>query len=374
MNKTSMPLLATSHVIPIAMWDFSWLERRWPGAGYEDWGQALDALLERGYEAVRIDAYPHLVSKDFSREWELPPCWNTVDWGAPARTRVRPGPALIEFLAACAKRGIKAGLSTWFRRDADNMRMHITGPAKHAAAWLDVLNRIHAEGMIDTLLYVDLCNEWTSAAWAPVFHNPPPYQRNEWDSPPSMAWLNGALKLVREQYPLVPLTVSTNARPWRHGETDVSAFDFLEPHLWMASANTDEFNRRIGYAYEPFDPKGFDNLAAHGEKLYRADSRYWLGVLSDIIECTARAAGIAKRPLMTTEGWSIVDYKDWPLLDWGWVKEGCAHGVETALATGRWCCMCTSNFCGPQFRGMWRDIGWHQRLTSRMKSTRFRAC
>lgn len=21
----------------ITMWDFSWLERRWPGAGYEDW-------------------------------------------------------------------------------------------------------------------------------------------------------------------------------------------------------------------------------------------------------------------------------------------------------------------------------------------------
>jgi hypothetical protein len=25
----------------ITMWDFSWLERRWPGAGYEDWDKAL---------------------------------------------------------------------------------------------------------------------------------------------------------------------------------------------------------------------------------------------------------------------------------------------------------------------------------------------
>ena len=23
----------------------------------------------------------------------------------------------------------------------------------------------------------------------------------------------------------------------------------------------------------------------------------------------------------------------------------------------------TSNFCGPQFVGMWRDIEWHKRLT-----------
>ena len=48
----------------ITMWDFSWLERRWPGAGYEDWDRALDELAERGYDAVRIDAYPHLHAID----------------------------------------------------------------------------------------------------------------------------------------------------------------------------------------------------------------------------------------------------------------------------------------------------------------------
>ncbi len=34
----------------ITMWDFSWLERRWPGAGYEDWDAALGELTDRGYE------------------------------------------------------------------------------------------------------------------------------------------------------------------------------------------------------------------------------------------------------------------------------------------------------------------------------------
>lgn len=23
--------------VAITMWEFSWIERRWPGAGYEDW-------------------------------------------------------------------------------------------------------------------------------------------------------------------------------------------------------------------------------------------------------------------------------------------------------------------------------------------------
>jgi hypothetical protein len=76
-------------------------------------------------------------------------------------------------------------------------------------------------------------------------------------------------------------------------------------------------------------------------------------------------------PLVTTECRAIVNYKDWPLLDWGWVKELCAHGVEEAVKTGRWTGIATSNFCGPQFTGMWRDVEWHQRLTKRIRESSF---
>lgn len=31
----------------ITMWDFSWLERRWPGAGFENWNEALSQLTDR---------------------------------------------------------------------------------------------------------------------------------------------------------------------------------------------------------------------------------------------------------------------------------------------------------------------------------------
>src|SRR5690349_19182395 len=62
--------------LAITMWDFSWLERRWPGAGYEDWDVALDELKARGYDAVRIDAYPHLIHAGVNRTWELLPEWS----------------------------------------------------------------------------------------------------------------------------------------------------------------------------------------------------------------------------------------------------------------------------------------------------------
>ena len=60
------------HPLAITMWDFSWIERRWDGAGFEDWNAALDGVKERGYDAVRIDAFPHLLSQAPEKEWLLP--------------------------------------------------------------------------------------------------------------------------------------------------------------------------------------------------------------------------------------------------------------------------------------------------------------
>ncbi|MFW5752387.1 MAG: cellulase-like family protein [bacterium] len=73
-------------------------------------------------------------------------------------------------------------------------------------------------------------------------------------------------------------------------------------------------------------------------------------------------------PLITTECWGVVDYKDWPLLNWEWVKELCELGTILAAGTKRWIAIATSNFCGPQFTGMWKDIDYHQKLTSIIKS------
>src|SRR3974377_1094501 len=60
----------TDRPLAITMWEFSWLERRWPGAGYEDWDCALDELKLRGYDAVRIDAYPHLIHAGADKTWQ----------------------------------------------------------------------------------------------------------------------------------------------------------------------------------------------------------------------------------------------------------------------------------------------------------------
>src|SRR5215831_737091 len=89
---------SVKHPRAITMWEFSWIERRWPGAGYEDWDEALDELVERGYDAVRIDAFPHLVSADPAKLWTIRSDGQDGDWGAPADVDIHVTDTLIEFI------------------------------------------------------------------------------------------------------------------------------------------------------------------------------------------------------------------------------------------------------------------------------------
>src|SRR5512141_1078667 len=69
--------------IAITMWEQSWLQRRWPGAGYEDWDRALAELVERGYDAVRLEANPHNLVVDKDATWRFNPVTDNSDWASP---------------------------------------------------------------------------------------------------------------------------------------------------------------------------------------------------------------------------------------------------------------------------------------------------
>jgi hypothetical protein len=170
-----------------------------------------------------------------------------------------------------------------------------------------------------------------------------------------------SLKVVRAAHPGLPFTFSFTSEYETWKSEDVSFLDFLELHLWMTHFS--DFYQKVGYNYETFDSKGYENLARNGERLYRSDPAHWQACLVRGIETLAEWSRVSNKALMTTECWGVVDYKDWPLLQWDWVKELCEFGVRKAAATGRWVALATSNFCGPQFTGMWRDVKWHQALT-----------
>ena len=359
-SKTHRPLAIT-------MWEFSWLERRWPGGSYEDWDVALKELTDRGYNAVRIDAYPHLIAADAAKEWTLLPVWDQYDWGAPGIIKVQIQPSLTEFIAKCKKHKVKVGLSTWYRQDADNTRLTVDTPAKMANNWLAVLDIIKKENLLDNILYVDLCNEWPANVWTPFFKAK--RDGHNWSTPESIAWMKAALEIMHQQYPAIPFTFSFDHYQEKILQTNPAPYlDFIEQHIWMASLNNGEFNNKVGIDWNNFSSGDLKRLVEKSGNLYQGNKPYWNNILTSSIKQFAADAKAANQPLITTECWGIVNYKDYPMLDWNWVKELCELGVTTAAATGQWVAVGTSNFCGPQFKGMWNDVAWHKRMTDIIKN------
>jgi len=366
----------------ITMWDFSWLERRWPGAGYEDWDKALGELAERGYDAVRIDAFPHLVATDPEREWELIPVWNQQSWGASSIVRVRVLPELIEFIGAAGRVGIKVSLSSWFREDRENTRVRFATPESFGRMWVETLRHIEGAGLLDQILFVDLCNEFPLVVWAPWLYveqlarnalrgglsmdasltEVMPTQASRTETRVS-EWIATSVSVVGQVFPELDVTYSfaTELTTWRN--QDVSALDVLEPHIWMANNEYSDYYDRVGYHFERFDTSGYDHVVSRGRQEYLSRQDFYDEALFRMIDTVVEWSRTTGKPLYITECWSLVDYKDWPGLEWDWILDINARAVEYAASTGRFVGIATSNFCGPQFTGMWREIEWHQRLT-----------
>jgi len=360
------------HPLAITMWDFSWLERRWPGAGYENWEEVLDELKLRGYDAVRIDAFPHLMAVDPDRQWTLKPEWSVQDWGAPSLTKISNlRRNLVEFIRICVRKNIYVALSTWFREDEDNHRMNIKSPRDIAVIWFSVLDLMAKEGLMDQILYVDLCNEYPHGCWAPWLApalGKAPGEEVLRASEEGTAWMRDSIAILRDRYPQLDYCYSISSEFDTLDDQDVSYMEVLEPHVWMAQSS--DFYAQIGYNYERFSSAGYDNVVKYAEQLYKSKPEYWQKLLFKGIDTVADWSISTGKPLITTECWGIVNYKDWPLLNWDWVIELCELGVKRAASKGRWAAIATSNFCGPQFVGMWRDVEWHRRMTSIIHSAK----
>lgn len=358
----------------VAMWDFSWIERRAFGGEYVDPERILDELVDRGYDAVRIDAFPHLLGQGVDRATVVP-IWTEHRWGSWRAEEIVVRESLLSFLDLAQSRGVSVCLSSWFRQDTEAHALGIRSPEDLARVWSSTLTTITDAGLRDSLWFVDLCNEWPTPVWASFLHgwragDPIPAGYRRWDPVP-LEWSRRAVAALRAAHPEVPLTMSVSDDISLSALEPVEHLDLVEPHIWLAHPSEPGFYDEIGYDLlgSLHDAREWDILAERAEATYRADEERWRSVLTAKIHAVAEWSRTAGKPVVTTEGWALVNWDDRTGLDWGWIKEVCEIGVDTALATGRWAGLCTSNFCGPQFPGMWGDVEWHRRLTARIRAT-----
>ncbi len=134
------------------MWDFSWILLHHKYGEFEDWDTVLQGLVERGYNAIRMDAMPQFVAADtdgtIQKEFRSQPTrWNPSLWGNVYSMTFRPREALLEFLPKCEKYGIKVGLASWFGRHHTERSQIFTEEDAVYRAWDETLNFLQSHDL-----------------------------------------------------------------------------------------------------------------------------------------------------------------------------------------------------------------------------------
>lgn len=388
--------------LAVAMWSFSYLQRRYRGEGFEDFDKALDELLERGYNAVRIDVFPHMIALDpqgkrcdvyrvGSGEFSGLGLWNSV-WSTEVNTRE----VVIEFISKCQQRGIYVGLSTWFgagrtegfepsetyeplESGARPRCERFEGLDEFVRAWDETLQFLEENDCLKTVVYVDLLNEYPYVhkfTWLTrmldTMREPTGYDYNDRQKSFYRQFINDAIKKLSARWPELDFFASQTQNAWGRNETDMdySRFGLLDIHLW--------FVHHLEFSKEYFEHIDHMKNDIHWAEAFKAMMGKWhankdeyIGWADCKIQVMSEVAEKWKLPLGNTEGWGAIHWEDHPSLGWDWIKEtgeiGATLGAKYGYAFNN-----TSDFCQPNFVGMWEDIEYHRRVTDIIRSAQKR--
>ncbi|HEY8665054.1 MAG TPA: cellulase-like family protein [Tepidisphaeraceae bacterium] len=382
-----MPALSSlSAPLALAMWDFTWLLRHYPNGAFEDWGRCLDELQERGYDALRIEIFPHLLANDPQGGRQdvyrfTPRHFGFALWGGPWTIDVDIRQGVLDFLSKCQRRGIRLALSSWLPASIPARNTRLEGPAELVRIWDETLTLLAEHDLLQTAVYVDVLNEypdWHGFTWLhamlatmaepkPTPLDIPGNVYNARQKTFYRRFMHAVLTELRGRWPAVDFTADTT--DWRQdADMDYSAYSLHDNHLWMVHHR--EFIRPTGY-WEHIHPANTDAEWAHtftriSERWreYKSECELWLD------EEYAAMRSLADRwniPLGSTEGHGAIFWADHPALNWNFIREAGEIAVRLG-AKHRFAFNCTSNFCHPHFVGMWRDIDWHRQMTKIIKS------
>lgn len=375
-----------------AMWDFSWLTQHYPGGAFADFDHAADELVERGFNTVRIDAFPLVIgSLKSEKETITLPGDPLANWGMSDRDRdhaiVR---ELTAFMAAMKQRGLSVILSSW-GRDCKQYPERNQALARDRAGfrkcWERTLDILGSHDLLDHVLYVDLDQEF------PYFS---PYQaelselakkpavkhslaeamedagqseqgltRMAWN-PAQMAYVNQLfsemLNHFQSQCPRLRFTYSLTSFHKEVRAMGLQLFDVLELHLWIHSPR---FDNRSGFNAITKD-RGKRDYRDYADRIAAAMDTVGPMLAQEMRNKCAFAQAWAQEiaaPLVTTEAWGPWWHMDHPDLDWNWLREWCEQSMTLAAEHKFWG-VTPWNYAHPYWKN-WSDVDWYRKVNDR---------
>lgn len=379
----------------IAMWDFSWLLRHYPGGELENWNAVLDGLVARGYNAIRLDAFPALVAPQPNgsvvETHYLPKAdWKPALWGNQFSTQVNPRQALKEFIPRCLDRGLQLGLSTWFMGPGVE---RIVGLDGFVRVWNQTLTFLKENDLLHNIYYVDLLNEYplfsgfswlrrhmdaqlqsqaeqAKAGGAHQWKAKTENYNDEKSRASYVGFANDAIGRLQAAWPGLDFLFSqTNhyAADWRvMAPTRIAAMDV---HNWFVMNPL--LGDKTGY-WENIHSLADNDIQFPRvqEALLKNWSAHKPALIAWMDQFMAEVAAVGRqhdKPVGNTEGWGIINWLDHPALTWDIIKEAGEICVDLGRKHG-YRFLCTSNFTHPQFPRLWADAAWHRRLTTMIRS------
>lgn len=379
--------------VAIAMWDFSWILRHHKYGEFEDWDQVLQGLVERGYNAIRIDAMPQFVAADTDGTVQdefrsQRTSWTIALWGNQYSMSFRPRQALLEFLPKCEKYGIKVGLASWFMRhgtERDTIFMEKGGLLR---AWDETLSFLRSHDLLKNVMYVDLLNEypnWHGYDWLKDGLNKrSDVQQFKLDNPDANLpgvdddkkqgnelqqmfyndFINDTIIRLKEKCQDLDFFASLDTS-MALDRIDLSNFNAVDYHLWFEYITDLPGIKQIHALDVTIDHK---ETSAQRKELWTKDKSQLIETMKGRIANVAKIAKEHNIVCGNTEGWGSVNWYDHPELGWDWIKECAEVSVDACLEHENYKFICTSNFTHPHFKGMWEDIAWHKAITSKIKA------
>ena len=367
--------------LTIAMWDFSWLYCHYPGGTFEDFDKVTDELLDRGFNTVRIDAFPLVIDQLLAEKKQLfkVPADPLLNWGPSEKEWEHNVIAeLIDFMTVTKAKGISVILSSWGEGD----RKRYSNRKQFWKAWETVLDILKEKGLLDHVVYVDFDQEFPYfSPFAPELERlSKELPKKTADLQDAMqqagagigAWNHAQCAFVKEyfettlahfhkKYPGLKFTFSLTSFWNEVRSIKPAGLDVLELHIWI-KGQLDEYtgfnklkkNRDPANDYKAYMAK-IREAMKHQDAL-RKDMRQQL----DTASSWAKEIGV---PLTTTEAWGPWWHMDHPDLQWDWLFDWCEHcmglsGEYKFWGSTPW------NYSHPYWKN-WDNIEWYRKVNGR---------